>query len=91
MKKISVSLTVALFSFVLVASAGAMTYIAEPVLVTQPVYDGMSFYVYRPYNMPAGWFVTYDGYPVSQLEGRWVVLFPIIVCIHPALLLCLSA
>ncbi|PIE55428.1 MAG: hypothetical protein CSA35_01100 [Dethiosulfovibrio peptidovorans] len=26
--------------------------------------------------MPAGWFVTYDGYPVSQLEGRWVYGLP---------------
>ncbi|MEA3284793.1 MAG: hypothetical protein U9Q00_07490 [Synergistota bacterium] len=63
-KKILLSLLSGLLIFA--ASSGfAATYIAEPVLVTQPVYDGMSFYVYRPYNMPAGWFVTYDGYPVS--------------------------
>jgi len=52
----------------------AQTYIAEPVLVTQPAYAGLSFYVYRPYNMPAGWFVTRDGnYPVIQDSGGvWV-------------------
>ncbi|HOU32904.1 MAG TPA: hypothetical protein PK393_04615 [Synergistaceae bacterium] len=52
----------------------AQTYIAEPVLVTQPAYAGLSFYVYRPYNMPAGWFVTRDGnYPVIQDRGGvWV-------------------
>lgn len=56
------------------SGAGANTYIAEPVLVTQPAYSGLSFYVYRPYDMPAGWFVTQDGgYPVIQNNsGVWV-------------------
>nr|WP_321499354.1 hypothetical protein [uncultured Dethiosulfovibrio sp.] len=55
------------------APSYGMNYIAEPVLVTQPAYSGMSFYVYRPYNMPAGWFVTYDGYPVTRSSaGNWV-------------------
>lgn len=50
--------------------------IAEPVLVTQPAYAGMSFYVYRPYNMPAGWFVTFDGYPVMKArDGKWIYGF----------------
>ncbi|MCF4113405.1 MULTISPECIES: hypothetical protein [Dethiosulfovibrio] len=75
-KKILLSLLSGLLIFA--ASSGfAATYIAEPVLVTQPVYDGMSFYVYRPYNMPAGWFVTYDGYPVSRGNGgNWVYGVP---------------
>ena len=30
------------------------TYIAEPVLISQPAYHGNSFYMYRPSNMPAG-------------------------------------
>ncbi len=30
------------------------TYIAEPVLISQPAYYGNSFYMYRPSNMPAG-------------------------------------
>ena len=56
------------------SGAEASTYIAEPVLVTQPAYSGLSFYVYRPHNMPAGWFVTQDGgYPVIQSgNGVWV-------------------
>lgn len=50
--------------------------IAEPVLVTQPAYAGLSFYVYRPYNMPAGWFVTFDGYPVMKAkDGKWIYGF----------------
>lgn len=58
-------------------SSDAMSYIAEPVLVTQPVYSGMSFYVYRPYNMPAGWFATYDGYPVMRTQGgSWIYGIP---------------
>ncbi len=76
MKKALFVLAVAMCSFTLVASAGAMPYITGPVLVTQPVYDGMSFYVYHPYNMPSGWFVTYDGYPVSRCCGRWVYGLP---------------
>ena len=51
----------------------AATYVVEPVLVAQPVYAGMSFYVYRPYNMPSGWFVTFDGYPITRSPaGVWV-------------------
>lgn len=67
-----------LFSALIIVCAlsgvsSATNYIAEPVLVTQPAYSGMSFYVYRPYNMPAGWFVTYDGYPVTRgTGGNWV-------------------
>ena len=54
-------------------TSSATNYIAEPVLVTQPAYSGMSFYVYRPYDMPAGWCVTYDGYPVTRTSGgNWV-------------------
>ncbi len=53
--------------------ATATTYVVEPVLVAQPVYAGMSFYVYRPYNMPSGWFVTFDGYPITRTAaGVWV-------------------
>lgn len=56
-----------------VSGVEATTYIAEPVLVTQPAYQGLSFYLYRPYGMPAGWFVTMEGYPVIQnAQGAWV-------------------
>lgn len=66
-----------LFCLCLSTNSHAMSYIAEPVLVTQPVYSGMSFYVYRPYNMPAGWFATYDGYPVMRgQQGNWIYGIP---------------
>lgn len=56
-----------------VQPASATKYIAEPILVTQPAYNGMSFYVYRPPQLPAGWFVTFDGYPVLRAStGVWV-------------------
>ena len=52
---------------------GAKLYIAEPVLVTQPSYAGMRFYVYQPYNMPKNWYATFDGYPVVKNgDGVWV-------------------
>ncbi|MCL2010927.1 MAG: hypothetical protein FWG71_10360 [Synergistaceae bacterium] len=53
--------------------AEARLYIAEPVLVSQPSYAGMRFYVYKPYNMPEGWYATFDGYPVyKNKDGVWV-------------------
>lgn len=55
------------------SAATATTYVVEPVLVAQPVYAGMSFYAYRPYNMPSGWFVTFDGYPITRTPANvWV-------------------
>lgn len=59
---------------VLAASlAEAKVYVAEPLLVAQPSYAGMQFYVYRPYNMPRNWYVTFDGYPVTKNgDGVWV-------------------
>ena len=46
---------------------------AAPILITQPAYAGMQFYVYRPYNIPGGWYATYDGYPVfKNADGIWV-------------------
>jgi hypothetical protein len=33
----------------------------------------MCFYVYKPYNMPKGWYATFDGYLVTQnKDGVWV-------------------
>ena len=41
-------------------------------LVTQPAYNSMSFYVYKPSNTPDGFFATYDGYLVYRDEkGIW--------------------
>ena len=54
-------------------SAEAKRYITEPLLVPESPYSGMTFYVYKPYNMPNGWYVTLDGYPVKKnSDGMWV-------------------
>ncbi|MDR1048814.1 MAG: hypothetical protein LBL51_03585, partial [Synergistaceae bacterium] len=53
--------------------AEAKVYVAEPLLVPQPAYAGMQFYVYKPYNLPKGWYATFDGYPVMKnKDGVWV-------------------
>ena len=53
--------------------SGAKVYVTEPLLVPQSPYAGMTFYVYRPYNMPKDWYVTLDGYPVHKNpDGTWV-------------------
>ena len=58
---------------VIIPSADAKRYITEPLLVPESPYSGMTFYVYRPYNMPKGWYVTLDGYPVKKnSDGMWV-------------------
>ena len=44
-----------------------------PILIQQPAYDGMTFYAYRPYGIPSGWYTTYDGYPVFRGgNGVWL-------------------
>ena len=33
----------------------------------------MRFEVWKPYDLPAGWYATFDGFPVAQVaENRWV-------------------
>lgn len=55
------------------APAEAKVYVTEPLLVAQPSYAGMQFYVFRPYNMPKDWYVTFDGFPVRKNpDGVWV-------------------
>ena len=55
------------------SEACAKRYITEPLLVPQSPYAGMTFYVYRPYNMPKDWYITLDGYPVHKnADGMWV-------------------
>ena len=50
--------------------------LTQPILVDQPAYKGMQFYVHRPDNMPSNsedWFLTYDGYPVYRnWNGVWL-------------------
>lgn len=36
------------------------------ILVNQPAYNSMSFYVFKPTNVPADFYVTYDGYLVYR-------------------------
>lgn len=61
------------FSLINIVAAEAKVYVVEPLLVQQPAYAGMTFYVYRPYNMPKDWYVTFDGYPVKKnSDGVWV-------------------
>ncbi|QTX32782.1 hypothetical protein KAR29_02285 [Aminithiophilus ramosus] len=64
----------ALLLFLLSArSALPVTYVVEPLLVAQPAYETMTFHLFRPYNTPPGWYVTFDGYPVTQTSnGVWV-------------------
>ena len=70
MRKALLVLTLGLF---LCSNAEAKRYIVEPLLVPQSPYAGMTFYVYRPYNMPKDWYVTLDGYPVHKNDdGTWV-------------------
>lgn len=33
----------------------------------------MNFEIYKPQGLPAGWYATFDGFPVAQIaENRWV-------------------
>ncbi len=70
MKKFSLMILAVLL---LTSRADAKRYITEPLLVPESPYSGMTFYVYKPYNMPKDWYITLDGYPVKQNEdGMWV-------------------
>ena len=59
--------------FAICSNAEAKRYITEPLLVPESPYAGMTFYVYKPYNMPKDWYITLDGYPVKKNDdGMWV-------------------
>lgn len=63
----------ALGLLLLSSEAYAKVYVTEPLLVPQSPYNGITFYVYRPYNMPDDWYITLDGYPVKKNhDGMWV-------------------
>ena len=62
-----------LFVILTASSSEAKRYITEPLLVPESPYAGMTFYVYKPYNMPDDWYITLDGYPVKKnSDGMWV-------------------
>ena len=49
---------------------------SKPLLVTQPAYAGMRFYVYQPAGIPDNWYLTFDGYPVwKNFDGTWLYGF----------------
>ena len=72
--RISVYLTVFITLLLLTVSiSSAKVYVAEPYLVQQPSYAGMTFYVYKPHGMEKDWCLTFDGYAVTQTQGEvWV-------------------
>lgn len=62
---------------VLLVGAGIAPARVQPILVSQPVYEGMQFFVCQPSWAPPGWYMTYDGYPVSQeMGGVWYYGIP---------------
>jgi len=51
---------------------GARTYSGAVIGAYQKVY-AMNFEVWKPGDLPAGWYATFDGFPVAQIaENRWV-------------------
>jgi hypothetical protein len=61
---------IAFLAVMISLSAGAAY--AQPLLVMQPAYAGMQFYIQQPRCIPANWFTTFDGYPVWRgADGVW--------------------
>ena len=60
-------------SFIFVILICDISFCAEKsILVNQPAYNSMSFYVYKPVNLHKDFYVTYDGYLVYKAEnGIW--------------------
>ena len=60
-------------ALVLVLGLSGGAFCAEKaILVTQPAYHSMSFYVYKPVNVPRDFYVTFDGYLVyKNSRGVW--------------------
>ena len=48
-------------------------YTPSPVMAAYQKAYAMNFEIWKPSNLPAGWYATFDGYPVAQIaENRWV-------------------
>ena len=46
---------------------------SSPVMQAYQRAYAMNFEIFRPVNLPAGWYATFDGFPVAQVaENRWV-------------------
>ena len=51
---------------------GARSYRGAVMSAYQKAY-AMNFEIWKPMNLPAGWYATFDGFPVAQIaENRWV-------------------
>ena len=51
---------------------GTRTYSGVVMSAYQKVY-AMNFEIWKPSDLPAGWYATFDGFPVAQIaENRWV-------------------
>lgn len=51
---------------------GTRTYSGVSMSAYQKPY-AMNFEIWKPQDLPAGWYATFDGYPVAQIaENRWV-------------------
>ncbi len=62
---------------VLLGVPGSIPSWSQPILVSQPAYQGMQFFVSQPSWAPPGWYMTYDGYPVSPgVGGVWYYGIP---------------
>ena len=59
-------------TFMLVLMMCGSSFAVDSMLVRQPAYHSMSFYVHKPVNVPKDFYVTYDGYLVYRNErGIW--------------------
>ncbi len=51
---------------------GSRSYTGAVMSAYQKAY-AMNFEIWKPYDLPAGWYATFDGFPVAQIaENRWV-------------------
>ena len=51
---------------------GARSYSGAVMSAYQKAY-AMNFEIWKPQDLPAGWYATFDGFPVAQIaENRWV-------------------
>ena len=72
MKKVKVFTGIMIFLFVLCVMSFEAFCAERAIRVTQPAYHSMSFYVYKPVNVPADFYVTFDGYLVYKgSKGVW--------------------
>ena len=55
------------------AAAFAMTSNLQAVITAYQQAYAMNFEIWKPQDLPAGWYATFDGFPVAQIaENRWV-------------------